>query len=443
MSEHKLLLALLCNNKKELTYIFILDLILIIPGVMSPVFKRFFADSILVSGNIALLPPLLFLMLIVAAIGTFAFWLRRSCVLKFAVKIGLSGTSEYIRGKLYEPYKFFSKNDGVSTLSNSANKDSAANYLTRDFLELPVAAVSTVFYLIMMVKTDLFLTACVLILLVINLIAGKFVEFITEKFETEKGPPSFKIQLEGEKIQANGLKNMLIFRSSSSETNFFAHLVRNKIAYVKSKRRKETEEASMPFDDIPYVFFANILLLRCAVRIMNRDFSIGLYLAFEFLTLAFFSSVGVLRYSGWVLERIEKALKLHEKFMGGSAVADVPQTDDKTPVEQPSKLKGLVEFKNVCFSDDGKTLLNDFSLTIKPGERTAIIGPGSSRKGAIIRLLQGLYTPKSGKVTIDGIPVGNIDRAVFVDNIGCVGSHPRFFPATIGENISLWDDGMS
>jgi ABC-type bacteriocin/lantibiotic exporter with double-glycine peptidase domain len=444
MKKRKLLFTLLGRNKKELLSIFILDLILIIPGVMSPVFKGFFTDSILVDGNVGLFPSLLFLMLAVAAIGAFAFWLRRSCVLKLTVKIGLSGTSEYIRVKLYEPYPFFTQNDSVSVLSNSGNKELAAHDLTGDFLEFPVAIVSTVFYLTMMVKTDLFLVGCVLILLGFHWAADKFVEWIAGKFQTKAGTPSSRIQLEGEKLQANGLKNMLLFKSSSSETSFFVRLVRNKIAYIKSRQRKDSEEASKPFRDLPYVFFTNILLLICAVRIMNRDFSIGSYLAFESFALALFSSAEILRSTGGVLEKMEKYLKQHEKSVGDHAIETaIPRRNDRTLMEQPSKLRGFIEFKDVCFSHHGKTLLNHWNLTVKPGERAAIIDPGLSGKKAIIRLLQGLYTPDSGEITIDGIPVHEIHKAVFVGSVGCAGSHPYFFPVTVGENITLWDTAIS
>ncbi|KAG6833643.1 hypothetical protein H0H87_002839 [Tephrocybe sp. NHM501043] len=80
-------------------------------------------------------------------------------------------------------------------------------------------------------------------------------------------------------------------------------------------------------------------------------------------------------------------------------------------------------------------VLRNISLTIAPGESVAIVGASGSGKSTIAALLQRLYEPASGRITIGGVPLKDIDAAYLRDHVSVVSQHPHLFDASIAENI--------
>jgi ATP-binding cassette subfamily C protein LapB len=117
------------------------------------------------------------------------------------------------------------------------------------------------------------------------------------------------------------------------------------------------------------------------------------------------------------------------------------------PVERPrnktflhrGQLYGTVEFKNVNFTYPGQTsrALADISVTIKAGERVAIIGSIGSGKTTFGKLLLGLYDPDSGMVAMDGTDIRQIDPNELRHFIGCVPQDIILFRGSVRDNITL------
>lgn len=97
---------------------------------------------------------------------------------------------------------------------------------------------------------------------------------------------------------------------------------------------------------------------------------------------------------------------------------------------------GGVEFHNVSFSyADGERGIYDVSLTLRCGERVAIAGHSGSGKSTIASLLQRLYEPTSGYITVDGHALSTMSSAHLRAHIAVVGQTPALFPASVAENI--------
>ncbi len=115
------------------------------------------------------------------------------------------------------------------------------------------------------------------------------------------------------------------------------------------------------------------------------------------------------------------------------------------PIEQSSKdsvkpdMKGDIVFKNVSFSyDDAKEqVLKNISFTIPAGKTYAILGGTGSGKSTLMHLLDRLYdlNENSGKITIGGVDIKDIELAHLRNNIGIVLQEPFLYSRTIAENI--------
>jgi ATP-binding cassette, subfamily B, beta-glucan exporter len=129
------------------------------------------------------------------------------------------------------------------------------------------------------------------------------------------------------------------------------------------------------------------------------------------------------------------APKLAEFF----AVLDtVPDVRDRPDALDPGRVRGLVEFKDVSFSYDGKrAAVVDLSFTALPGEVVALVGPTGSGKTTALALLHRAFDPQSGLITIDGVDIRALSLTGLRRNIGVVFQETLLFNRSIAENLRV------
>ncbi|GLB39497.1 putative P-loop containing nucleoside triphosphate hydrolase protein [Lyophyllum shimeji] len=97
-----------------------------------------------------------------------------------------------------------------------------------------------------------------------------------------------------------------------------------------------------------------------------------------------------------------------------------------------------ITFSNVQFTYPSRPdvpVLRNINLTIHPGESVAIVGASGSGKSTIAALLQRLYEPDAGCITLGGARLGDIEATHLRDHVAVVSQHPHLFDASIAENI--------
>ena len=102
-----------------------------------------------------------------------------------------------------------------------------------------------------------------------------------------------------------------------------------------------------------------------------------------------------------------------------------------------------IEFKNVCFSYDGKPVLKDVSFTAKEGEVTALVGPSGSGKSTCARLAARLWDISEGKITVGGVDISKVDPEVLLTDYSMVFQDVVLFDDTVKENIRLGKHGAT
>ncbi len=119
------------------------------------------------------------------------------------------------------------------------------------------------------------------------------------------------------------------------------------------------------------------------------------------------------------------------------------KTDDKV---LSGKTKGIdlqdgIKFENVSFSypASGKTTLKNISFQVRPGEKLAIVGGNGSGKTTLIKLMTKLYSPNSGKITLDGVDLEEWNLDTLHKRIGVIFQNFVHYQFTVGENIGVGD----
>ncbi|XP_047703316.1 ATP-binding cassette sub-family B member 5 [Prionailurus viverrinus] len=113
---------------------------------------------------------------------------------------------------------------------------------------------------------------------------------------------------------------------------------------------------------------------------------------------------------------------------------------------KPECIEGTVEFKNVSFSYPSRPsikILKGLNLKIKSGETVALVGPNGSGKSTAVQLLQRLYDPDNGFITVDGNDIRTLNVQYYREHIGVVSQEPVLFGTTINNNIKYGRDGVT
>ena len=117
----------------------------------------------------------------------------------------------------------------------------------------------------------------------------------------------------------------------------------------------------------------------------------------------------------------------------------VPEVQDQPEaIELPANTPGRVMFENVGFHYNGASdepVLNKVDLVAKPGETVAILGATGSGKSSLVNLVPRFYDVSSGRVTIDGIDIRQLQQDSLLANIGVVPQESVLFSGTIKDNI--------
>ena len=104
----------------------------------------------------------------------------------------------------------------------------------------------------------------------------------------------------------------------------------------------------------------------------------------------------------------------------------------------PEAVRGSVEIKNLAFSyRKDRPLIREFNLSVKPGQRIAIVGPTGCGKTTFINLLMRFYDPQGGEICLDGVNTLAMDRADLRSNVGMVLQDTWLRSGTIRENIAM------
>ena len=131
-------------------------------------------------------------------------------------------------------------------------------------------------------------------------------------------------------------------------------------------------------------------------------------------------------------ERLVPLLEEKERNM----VDEVPK--ELIPVES-------IEFDHVWFSYENNNVyaLQDFTLHIKAGDFTGIVGPSGSGKSTLLSLLMGIYKPTKGSIYINGIDISKYDSSVLRHLMGYVFQQAYLFKGSIKDNLTLFDNSIS
>ena len=409
-------------------------------GIFDSATSRIFVDRLLSGVNSDWLYPFMMLMIVIGVLHIIVAWIQAIYSLKINGKMAVISSCSYMWKVLRLPMEFFSQRLAGDIQGRLLLNSSIAKTLVNTFGPLLINSIMMVLYLCLMLTQSSLLTLVGICTLLLNVILARYI--------SEKRVNTARVQMRDaskkDATTVSGIHMIETIKASGAENGFF-----EKWAGLQASTN-ECENAATKTElligTIPTFFniLSNYIVLVLGVYlVMEKKFSLGAVLMFQGLLSSFITPANTLISVGQTITQMRSSMERVEDVM---EYPDDVALDVKNDLKEQAmaKLKGEVEIRNLTFgySKVDEPLIKNFNLTIKPGERVAIVGASGCGKSTLSKVISGLYQPWSGDVLYDGKPRSMYPREVMTGSIAVVDQDIILFEDTIANNIRMWDESI-
>lgn len=431
------------GSQVALSYVILVGLALVIPGLVIPTFSKVFVDEILLNNKEDWLFPLLIGMGLTAILRGILVWLQQYYLLRLETKIALSSSGQFLWHVLHLPADFFNQRYSGDISIRMGINDKVAQLLSGKFAKTALDFVLIIFYFILMVQYNLLLALIGVVVAFINI---WYLRFVAEK----RVNLNRKLLQDYGKLQGTAMSGLQIIetlKATGSESDFFAKWSGYQAKTLNAKQ--EMGVSSQLLSVVPSLLTSltnAVVLVMGGFFIMNGKMTIGMLVAFQSLMSSFMTPVNSLVSLGSTLQEMEGDMNRLDDVLKYPVEEETNQVTSKDNSEDlDKKLEGYLEIRNLTFgySRLEKPLIENFNLSLKPGFRVALVGGSGSGKSTVAKLITGIYKPWSGEILFDGKPREDIPRTVITNSVAMVDQDISMFQGTIRDNITLWDQTVS
>ena len=437
-SSWKSLLARLNGGGPALSLVMLASLFLVIPSLVVPAFNRIYIDRVLTDGFTEWIGPLILFMVGTAIAAMALTSLQQQYLLRLETRMTLGSSSNFIRHVLRLPVSFFSQRQPADVSSRIQSNDTVAQLLSRDLATSVISAVLVIVYAGFLFTYDPVLTILSAVFMALNIVILRVVARTrvdaTRRLHQDQG------RLVG--TTYNGLQMIETLKATGTENDFFARWSGFQTKVSNGQQKLGLSNQILEVVPVLLVSLLTVLVLWIGSdQVISGTLTVGALVAFQGLLSSFTRPVQQLTQIGQKLQDVSADLN---RLNDVENYAIAPKFNIVPNVSQ-GKLAGSIELGSISFgySALAAPLIEDFSISISPGQRVALVGGSGSGKSTLAKLISGLNDPWSGEIMFDGRPIGDFGRNVLSASISVVDQEIFLFEGTVRENLTLWDDSIS
>jgi NHLM bacteriocin system ABC transporter peptidase/ATP-binding protein len=422
-----------------IVFVVLAGVLLVIPGIVAPVFGMIFVDEVLVGGKDYWLPALLLGMAFTAILRSMLTALQRTYLLKLVMKLGVTMSSTFMWHALRLPIAFYLSRMPGDLAGRARANDAVATTLSGRLASVVLDLMLVASYAALMIYLDRPLAAIGILTAAGYLALLRFTARTRADLGRRVGQGAGKIA----GVAAGGLQMIETIKATGSESEFFAQWAGHQAKLATAQQSAARREQWLLTATSGLSSINSLLVLSLgALRVMDGHLSLGALVAFQGLTASFLLPVQRLSEVGGAVqnlrgdvERLDDVLE-HER----DDTFDVAENGEASSA--PRRLTGELELRKVTFGylPFAPPLVEELDLHIAPGQRVALVGASGSGKSTVAKLVAGLHRPWSGEVLFDGNAREALPRSGLIASVAMVDQDIALFEATVRENITLWDD---
>jgi ATP-binding cassette subfamily C protein len=427
----------LAGHGAPLLFSILAGFLLVFPGLAIPVFTQVFVDKVLVQGFHDWLRPLLLGLLLTTVLQAVLVRLRLVYLRRFKLKLAMGMSAGFLGHLLRLPAGFYAQRYAGEVAGRLHVNDGVAGLLSGRLATTAIDAVMIVFYAGVMLQYDAMLTGIGVGFAAVNLLVLQWLSRRRVDASTAMIQAAGKVH----GIGIAGLQAIESLKASASESDFFTRWAGHSANAVSTHQRFSSQDQVLHLLPAFLDTLAGaVLLVLGGLRVIEGHLSVGMLVAFQHLMHSFLAPVHSLVHLGGDLQVLRGELNRLDDILDNEP--ERPGLAAGEPTRTDFRLSGALELRDVAFgySPIEPPLIEGFSLTVRPGERVALVGGSGSGKSTVAKLLTGLYQPWSGEIHFDGRPREAWPRPVLTNSIALMDQDIVLFGGSVRDNLTLWDE---
>ncbi|WP_406048466.1 NHLP family bacteriocin export ABC transporter peptidase/permease/ATPase subunit [Streptomyces virginiae] len=415
------------------------SLLLVAVGVAVPALSRTYIDMFLIGEQTSLLGVLFASMAVALVLTATLTALLQANLLRGRIISSTLSSARFFRHLLRLPVTFYSQRNPADLVQRLQSNDAVAETLARDLSAAGVDAVVVVLYAVLLWTYDPQFTLVGVAVALLNVVALRIAIRL-------RATGTQKLRAESARLTNtaySGLQLIETMKATGGENGFFRRWAGQHAVTLDVQQRLGVPSAWLAIVAPTLAAFNSALILTIGgLRAVEGHLTVGLLVAFQALVTSFTAPISRL---GGVAGRIQ------------DFAADIARLEDvenfpvdrvysrREPAASTRRLKGHVELDRVTFGYNplDAPLLQDFSLTVGPGQQVALVGGSGSGKSTVSRLVSGLHAPWAGAIRIDGMRLEDIPRGALAASVSFVDQDVFLFEGTVRDNVTLWDPSLT
>lgn len=419
-------------------YVILAGLMLVVPGLVVPMFVRIFVDDYLIQRHIGWILPLLGGMLVTGAFRALLTTLSQKYLARLQTRMTIGTSSRFLWHTLRLPMDFFAQRYGGELASRVSLNNDVAELLTGQLATTVLSLLTVVFYAALMFAYDFWLTIIGIAIATLNIVLLRMVS-------RRRVDANRRLQQDQGKMVATamgGLQMIETLKASGAEYDFFARWAGHQAKLMNATRELQSYNRVLSVVGPLLSSINTIAILGLGgLRVMRGELTLGTLIAFQSLMSSFTAPFNDIVSLGSRLQEAEATMH---------RLDDVLRYDVEAELARPTgaaarRLTGAIELRDVTFGYNRMQppLISNLSLRLTPGSRVALVGASGSGKSTISRIIAGLYKPWQGAVLLDGMPRQDVPRQSVTSSLALVDQEIFLFEGTVRDNLTLWNRTIS
>lgn len=423
--------------KREFILVLVGTFVIQILGILTPLMTQVVVDKVLSHNALSTLNALAIGIAIVYIFDLIIALAKNYLFTHTTNRVDVILSSRLFQHLFALPLRYFESRRTGETVARVRELDTIRNFLTGTPLSSMIDLFFIIIYIIVLffysTKLTIIVIASIPIYAILSLtVTPLFKKRLDEKFSAGAESSSFLVE------SINGVQTV---KSFALENKFQDKWGDIQAEYVKAgyKTSMISSTAGTVGQFIQKMFDLLILYFG-ALMVIDGKFSVGQLVAFRMLSG---------RISGPVLRLVQLWQEYQQASLSVRRIGDIfnspTEISGVSEITSVPRLRGHIVFDKVGFRYrmDASEVIKSMSFDIKEGTTVGIVGRSGSGKSTISKLIQRLYIPESGKISIDGMDISLVNSEKLRKQIGIVLQENFIFNGTVRENIAIHVPGAT
>ncbi len=430
--------------KSAVSFVFIVNLALILPGLIIPLSSRVFVDFILVRNLSDWLLPLVIGLSLTAASRYFLQLLRDSQLTRTETAIALESAKQLLQRILKLPLEFFGSRSSGEIASRLGLSDKFAHLITGALAETALNLFSILFFIGLMayfsvhIALIVFLCSCLHVIFFVK--STRSLSGELQKLAIDEG------SLAG--VELSGIRNIESFKASGAEDVFFRNWS-GRHASILSLEQRVGQKLVWVFATGPFLstVISGLVLIFGGLQIMRGEMSLGTLVALQSLAASVTSPLISLTNLGTLWQEARSFSERTDDIYRHPIARQFMISDEQQSKKSASadlKTSKQLSLQNVSFgyAPLEPPLVKNLNLDIEAGTQIAFVGQSGAGKSTVGRLIAGLIEPNDGVVNVDEQSIIFWNQQQESGRLAYVDQKTALFHGTVRDNLTMWKSGI-